>query len=130
MYKPAVVTAILWICVILILSIIFNLFATYGAEYGRTVPVPYVHRVHTIHFRCFNDCGKHPDKPDAFQASSEPVPYLEYQKWTGLNDYTTTPTVQVLVRDIDPRLIYTTSMIFVVCLGIGFISGYGARKTN
>ena len=123
------VNAIVWVCLALVLAIVFNLFGiARGSEYGKPIPVTYVHRVHTVHFRCLAECNK-PYSAINFTLPA-PVPFQEFKEWTGLRDFPKQQTIPVLVKEIDPNMVMTASLMCAFMAVVGFVTGYGARKTN
>lgn len=111
----------------LLLAIVINItgiLRAYGSEPTNLVPVQYarpVHRVPTVHYLV-------KAKPWGEGSSVE---YTEFSNYTGLNDYPKpVEPLKVLVKEIDPDLIITGSVVCVFVMVVGFVAGYGARKTN
>jgi hypothetical protein len=106
----------------LLLAITFNVHAlrkVRGAE-NAVVPITYVHRIRTIHVRPITDA-----KP------VQPPQFIEFKDYTGLRTWEKPQEpLKVLVKEVDERLVITTSVLLVFIAGVGFICGYGARKTN
>lgn len=95
-----------------------------GAEHAL-VPITYQRHIHTIHIHCIDRCGTYT------KVGSVVPEYLEYKDYTGLRSWEVQKEpLRVLVKEIDERLVMTMSVLLVFVAGVGFVSGYGARKTN
>jgi hypothetical protein len=127
MYKPIIASAIFWVIIALLVAIVFNTFTLVrGAEYAPTIPVAYRTGVRTIHIHCISNCGTY---TKSFVGNPD---FLEWKDYTGLHDWKEpeVKVMKVLVKEVDERLVITTSILLVFVAGVGFLSGYGARKTN